>query len=251
VNRIDYSNFLKFNNIPKKRGADNLILPEGNNSNNLTNLNALKNNFIKNQAKTITKSNNESNFASNSNDIISLLNEVGSNSNSNSNEEENLQNKTTSKKQNVNHHLINKNKVKKPQNGPLKIQSDNSYVDFIKSLGWDNSSSGSSNSNNIPHLDIYFMNKMSNSQDESINNPQGNNFLAVEEKTKFFSPDWNYVNKVNDPSNGYLWKAKVYDDFVGKSYGQMRNLLGNTKFFKSSSKNGEVSDFLEMEIKVE
>ena len=213
----------------------------------MTNLNTLKNNFIKKQTNSIAKSKSDSNFSSNSNDIISLLNEVSSNSNTN--QEENSQNNKNKETENHGDNL--KNRVKKPQNGPIKIQSENSYVDFIKSLGWDNSNSGSSNSNNIPHLDIYFMNKISNTQDENRSNLQANNFLAVEEKTKFFSPDWDYVNRVNDPSKGYLWKAKVYDDFVGKSYGQMRNLLGNTKFFKSNSlENGEISNFLEMEIKV-
>ena len=139
----------------------------------------------------------------------------------------------------------------------MKIQkTENSYIDFVKSLGWDNQANAS-NQNNIPHLDIYFMNKMSegNSQNGSQVNNQGN-FLEMEEqlKLKTFKPDLQYIKRINDPKNGYLWKAKVYDDFVGKSYDQMRNLLGNMNFMKNTNNEdilgGVDSNFLELEVDV-
>jgi hypothetical protein len=111
----------------------------------------------------------------------------------------------------------------------------NSYIDFIKSLGWD-SSSNIGNFNNIPHLDIYFL-----TNKESSNG----NFLEVETKSKLFTPDIQYVNRINDPNNGYLWKAKVYDDFIGKSYSQMRTLLGTNNYRKNI-----VNSFLELSIEV-
>lgn len=132
---------------------------------------------------------------------------------------------------------------------------ENSYVDFIKSLGWD---SNSNNFNNIPHLDIYFLNNMGSDENNS------GNFLEMDETTKYFTPDMKYIDKVNNPKNGYMWHAKVYDDFVGKSYNHMRNLLGNANFLKSSgyasddeeqdeassniTENKKSSDFLEFEI---
>ena len=139
----------------------------------------------------------------------------------------------------------NKNRGDSSPNG----QSDNSYVDFIKSLGWGNSSA-SGGTANIPHLDIYFMNNMSKEESDAA---QGN-FLEMDEKTKMFTPDLEYIKKINDPSNGYLWKAKVYDEFVGKSYFQMRTLLGNSNSFKAipnrKSHEEENSNFLEFEVKV-
>ncbi len=111
----------------------------------------------------------------------------------------------------------------------------NSYIDFIKSLGWDNSSNVG-NFNNIPHLDIYFL-----SNKESSNG----NFLEVETKSKLFTPDIEYVKRINNPNNGYLWKAKVYDDFIGKSYSQMRTLLGTNNYRKNIA-----NSFLELSIEV-
>ena len=62
-----------------------------------------------------------------------------------------------------------------------------------------------------------------------------------------------YINRINDPKNGYLWEAKSYDDFVGKSYSQMRNLLGNNNYLKNipyTKEESDLSNFLELEIKV-
>jgi hypothetical protein len=60
-----------------------------------------------------------------------------------------------------------------------------------------------------------------------------------------------YINKVNNPDNGYMWTARVYDDFVGKSYDQMRKLLGGNNFMKGfESEESNNPSFLEMSIKV-
>lgn len=143
--------------------------------------------------------------------------------------------------------IANKNKEIKESTGSnpnnSQVQVDNSYVDFIKSLGWDGSIGG--NLNTIPHLDIYFLTNMADSKGSS-------GFLEVGEETKF-TPDFNYINRINNPKNGYLWKAKAYDEFTGKSYSQMRNLLGNVNYLKNipdKNENFGFSDFLELEIKV-
>jgi hypothetical protein len=120
--------------------------------------------------------------------------------------------------------------------------SDISYSDFINSMGWTNSNSNSklksnlksfSNSsknpeNEIPHLDIFF-------SDNNNNNNQRLNseFLETESSTKLFEPDNNYVEKINNPDNKYTWTAKVYDEFKGKSYSSMRNLLGGINYLKA------------------
>jgi cathepsin C len=197
-------------------------------------LNNLKNNFLKRN--------------SNPGDIFSLMNELSDNNNSNtSNNYSNNSNNIGPSSHHQEEALTRKMAAPVPiinHNGPLNLKSENSYIDFVKSLGWDNPSG--SNLNNIPHLDIYFMNKMSEK-------PTQGNFLAMEEKTKLFTPDLNYINRVNDPKNGYLWKAKVYDDFVGKSYQQMRHLLGNGNFMKALNQEESltnVSHFLELEVEV-
>jgi len=126
----------------------------------------------------------------------------------------------------------------------ISTQNDNSYVSFVKSLGWDGKSE--QKMNDIPHLDIYFLTNLADSKKSS-------EFLEVAEETKLFTPDFNYINRINDPKNGYLWEAKSYDDFVGKSYSQMRNLLGSNKYFKNNPNKQDESDssnFLELEIKV-
>jgi hypothetical protein len=95
------------------------------------------------------------------------------------------------------------------------------FVDFVKSLGW-GSNHTTENYLNIPHLDIYCANQGKDAQQ---------NFLEVDAKT--FTPDMNFVERINNPNNNYKWTAKVYDDFIGKSYSQMRHLLGNKNTFKN------------------
>ncbi len=121
------------------------------------------------------------------------------------------------------------------------IKNNNTYVDFLKSLRLETSKS---KYNNIPHLDIYFLNN--ESKDES--NERNKNFLEINSSTKLFQPDYEYVNKINNPNNKYLWKAKVYDDFIGKSYSQMRNLLGINNFFKSYDLNNSKDYYLNKNI---
>ena len=96
-------------------------------------------------------------------------------------------------------------------NGP--ISSSNSYDDFFHRF--------ISAENEIPHLDIYYLNKLAE-------NKKPENFLELDLKTKYFEPDLNYVDKINNPVNEYPWKAKIYKDFIGKTYSEMRNLLGNS-----------------------
>jgi hypothetical protein len=98
------------------------------------------------------------------------------------------------------------------KNGPI---NSNLYDDFFHKF--------ISSEKEIPHLDIYYLNKMADNKKSS-----NENFLELDLKTKYFEPDLNYVNKINNPVNEYPWKAKVYTDFIGKTYSEMRNLLGNS-----------------------
>jgi C1A family cysteine protease len=249
---IDYKNIFNFNEIPKK---------------SINNLSDLKNNFLKkNKVLPVGVNQNQPGV---SGDLFSLLNDLDINKKESQQDYNNNNYNSNSLVPNM--LLIPTKQILQPhaKNGPLHIPSQNkqtsfinsksensnsnSYIDFVKSLGWENSSG--TNFNNIPHLDIYFMNKVSD-QDRDSNQHMGN-FLEMEEKTKYFSPDYQYINKVNNPKNGYLWKAKVYDDFVGKSYDQMRNLLGNINFPKHLISNTiEDSDsqpnnsLLELEINI-
>jgi C1A family cysteine protease len=114
------------------------------------------------------------------------------------------------------------------------------FVDFIKSLGW-GSNNPNSNYSNIPHLDIFFTNN---------ENKDPQNFLEVETKT--FAPDMEFVDRVNNPKSSYKWSAKVYDDFIGKSYDQMRHLLGNKSYYRNFVPNNNSDDktFLELSVDV-
>jgi hypothetical protein len=142
-------------------------------------------------------------------------------------------------------YLKQKNKILEENENPSKIQKKNnkkhdssdisdtidnvstsselSYVDFVKNLGW---ASGSNKSDmEIPHLDIYFMNDDNEKADSG--------FLELNTNLKYFQPDLGYVNKINDPKNRHTWTARVYDEFTGKSYSEMRTLLGNFNFIKT------------------
>lgn len=240
LKKIDYNNIFKFSKLPILENSDSEF--------NSSSINNLQNNFIK-------KNKPEKD------DIFTLLNDASTNK----------PNLKTFKNSENNTNNLNKNKLlkeskfqpnKKLLNGPVKLSTENSYTEFVKSLGWGNTDSGNSSAqSNIPHLDIYFLNKMSDGSNSVIDSgPPGasNNFLEMEATTKIFKPDMQYVSKINDPKNGYMWQAKVYDDFVGKSYNQMRNLLGNVNFFKTVSQeidNEEEdinkSQLLELEIKLQ
>jgi hypothetical protein len=263
ISSIDYKNIFNLNQIPKK---------------SINNLNVMKNNFIKKNNILHSVADVNQNHPGVSGDLFSLLNDLDINK-----KEPELNNNSSSNSSSNSNSLVpnmlllptkqilqphakngpipinmpqNKNTKSVPGSGiNYKSDSSNSYIDFVKSLGWENSSG--TNFNNIPHLDIYFMNKLSDTDKEQ----HSGNFLEMEEKTKYFSPDYQYINKINDPKNGYLWKAKVYDDFVGKSYDQMRNLLGNTNFPKhligtantnedSYSQSTTTNSLLELEIKI-
>lgn len=139
--------------------------------------------------------------------------------------------------------LINNHVENKEPEHP-KEQNENSYVDFIKSIGW-SGNGGGGNLNNIPHLDIYFL-----TEGESKGS---SGFLELNLESKLFTNDKEYIKKINNPKNGYLWKAKAYDEFEGKSYAQMRNLLGNINYLKNipdKEESGRFFDFLELEVKV-
>ena len=104
-------------------------------------------------------------------------------------------------------------------NGPLAA---NTYDDFFHRF--------ISAENDFPHLDIYYLNKLAE-------NKKPENFLELDLKTKYFEPDLHYVDKINNPVNEYPWKAKIYKDFIGKTYSEMRNLLGNSNSDKVFSIN--------------
>jgi len=105
----------------------------------------------------------------------------------------------------------------------VSSSSELSYVDFVKNLGWNSGSNKSENE--IPHLDIYFMNEESEKAESG--------FLEINTNLKYFHPDLEYVNKINNPNNKHTWTAKVYDEFTGKTYSEMRTLLGNFNFIKN------------------
>ncbi len=250
---IDYKNIFKFRNIPVKidEQFSQSRVDNGNSDNNDSdsdNISGLKNNFMKKNPK--------------AKELISMMDEISDNKEKerDSNRPDSIESvkyKHLSKKNNNNNLSNNKKGKKLPQNGPVNTSaSDNSYMDFVRSLGWGNSSSNddnnANNNNSIPNLDIYFMDQASNDSNPS------SNFLEVESNLGLkFQPDFDYVSRVNDPKNGYKWTAKVYDDFVGKTYSQMRSLLGNVNFLKtdpfeeSSNKEAEQgTDFLELGVDV-
>lgn len=215
---VDYSNIFKLSHIPNEGYGNN------------TPINNLTNNFMKRQN------------GNGNGDIFSLMNELAEKPADNENSPSNMNNMNVNNYKKKQNSRSNSNKISQPkENGPIK-SSEYSYMDFVKSLGWDTNSGSNAN---IPHLDIYFLDNQNEGQ-----NDQGN-FLEVESSTKFFQPDYAYINRVNNPKNKFMWKAKVYDDFVGKSYSQMRNLLGNVNFLKSFSNKEEESgesSYLELEI---
>jgi C1A family cysteine protease len=106
------------------------------------------------------------------------------------------------------------------------------YVDFLKSLIKNTNEGEQDGMSSVPHLDIYFMN--SAKEDTEY---QESNFLEAEIssvlKEKTFSPDMEYVKKINNPKNNFKWEATIYPAFVGKSYSSMRSLLGNVNSMKN------------------
>ena len=67
-------------------------------------------------------------------------------------------------------------------------------------------------------------------------------------KEKLFTPDTEYVKRINDPKNKSLWQAAIYKDFVGKPYSEMRGLLGGFRSMKDFGQSDNNNDaFLELE----
>lgn len=129
----------------------------------------------------------------------------------------------------------------KKENSNQNVEKDQSilgYSDFLTKLYSDDSN------NKIPNLDIYLM---------KPNSEFSNKSSFMEEQIsigdKKFEPDYEFVNRVNNPSNKFKWKAAIYDDFKGKPYSSMRSLLGNVNsFFPGVSENDLGSNFIELEI---
>jgi len=97
-------------------------------------------------------------------------------------------------------------------------------------------------SSDIPHLDIYYLNRKVHNQENKMN------FLEVSSKEKLFTPDTEYVKRINDPKNKSLWQAAIYKDFVGKPYSEMRGLLGGFRSMKDFGQSDNNNDaFLELE----
>lgn len=73
--------------------------------------------------------------------------------------------------------------------------------------------------------------------------------LEAEYDVKTFEPDISFVEKINS-SKSSLWKAKIHDEFIGKSYSFMRKILGLNSYNISTFKESIIdSSFLESEIK--
>lgn len=170
---------------------------------------------------------------------------------------------------------INNSKNSRDHNAD-RIDKVPKYTNFLYSLinSFDSLQSSSHSSNNlpssiespsIPHLDIYFLNDNGGSQTNSNHNFNQNiSFLESSLSTTLesmkFSPDLNYISRINNNESKYKWKATVYKDFVGKSYSSMRSLLGNTNSLKSllSESSGDLlsddsnsnskTQFLELEV---
>jgi len=159
INLIDYNKIFTLSNIPfitndeESEIDSKLEKPKKNNNA----LNRLKNNYLKQNNKKIDN-NNHDNKSGNSEDLFTE------------------KNCDLNQRERINTNTAN--------------SSENSYIDFVKTLGW----AGSSNREvEIPHLDIYFMN------DDNQNNDSG--FLEINTNLKYFQPDLDYVNKINDPKN--------------------------------------------------
>lgn len=238
IDKINYKNIFALRKIPEKSGERKLndntheeddIENEDNqkdfSSHNSSDLSNLKIEFIKNSK---LKKND-----SNRNKLSEQDNNKHKNDNSNSNQNNSNKNNNSKKVELNRENSDEENYNNNEQSNKSGFNSGSvSYIDFLKSL---RNESSKAKYNNIPHLDIYFL----NDSDSESNEKKGSGFLEVTSSTKLFEPDYNYVDKVNNPKNNYLWKAKIPDDFIGKSYSQMRNLLGNLNFIKSSFFDGE------------
>ena len=101
----------------------------------------------------------------------------------------------------------------------------------------------------IPHLDIYYLN-------QKLKNKKRFGFIEMSTSTNendVFVPDLEYVKRINNPKSNSLWKAAVYEEFIGKSYEEMRLLLGGRRSAKNFSFNRLNKDesFLELGEKVD
>jgi len=235
IDRINYKNIFKLNKIPfkfsgrKKNIQSNEFINDdvkndlNGENNKINDLTSLKNEFLK--SSKLKKSNSNSGKL-NDNDNREFNTQM---------EDRNKRNFPTKNSKSQKVEILKSKNKENEEDGSFSDnnndQSNNSnnysYVDFLKSL---RSESSKSKYNNIPHLDIYFLN---NDSENDGNNERNNNFLEVNASTKLFQPDYDYVNRINDPKNKYHWTAKIHEDFIGKSYSQMRNLLGNVNFMKS------------------
>lgn len=122
-------------------------------------------------------------------------------------------------------------------------EAPKTFEEFIRGIDLDNYE-------NVPHLDIYFLND--NTKEENDNGIEHHKSSFVGLKSQLFQPDYGYVQKINSDSKS-TWKAKVYEDFKGKTYGEMRNLLGNSHslpiMIESQSPQSS-SSFLELSIEI-
>jgi len=249
VEKINYRNIFGLNKIPEASVENHLMNYSNNKSkNNDENDNQVTSNYNNNSDRNddndLSTLKNDfmktSKMNRNSHNNINTISQSEKNKNTNKKNNNYLNKSNNSKKLELNNAKGNENSDEDNRDNNEQANSNNSitsfsYVDFLKSLRTESSKAKYSN---IPHLDIYFLN---NDSDNDSSDKNGG-FLEVNSSTKLFQPDYNYVNKVNDPKNNYLWTAKIHDDFIGKSYSQMRNLLGNVNFIKSSFFDGEAED---------
>ena len=122
---------------------------------------------------------------------------------------------------------------------PKPSEEPKTFEEFLKGINTENYE-------NVPHLDIYFLND--NTKENKDNDKEHATSRILGQKSTLFHPDYGYVNKINNDVHS-TWKAKVYNNFIGKTYSEMRYLLGNSNslpMMVQSSPQPSFSSFLEL-----
>ena len=125
----------------------------------------------------------------------------------------------------------------------ISEEGPKTYEEFLKGINTENYE-------NVPHLDIYFLNDNTKENKDNDKEHGTSSFLGL--KSKLFQPDYGYVNKINNDVHS-TWKAKVYNNFIGKTYSEMRYLLGNSNslpMMVQSSPQPSFSSFLELSMEI-
>jgi hypothetical protein len=267
--RISYRNVLSYKKIPLKSDSNNTNndnkfnnideIISNNNKRKEDDFNKMRRNYINNNRNRVlqnqrnlnnnNKNRNNNNDNKKNNNRISKKNNKNNMNNNNDNNSNHELNKRDKKDKNNKEDFSNFSFDELTNNNNNKDKDKDkdegfSYEDFIHSLNGNEKKNGKIGNvkdgfNDIPHLDILFDENQeednNSNNNKNIKKNEDNNFLEMKTVTKLFQPDLDYIKKINNPHNKYLWTAKIHDDFIGKSYSQMRNLLGRKNYLKKNN----------------